>query len=205
MLIDAMKAHWSEIGFVPDNSIGYDIEEEESETVVQLESITNNKDNDKDICLMDGVYCGIKIVGLNAEENLNELYSVLLDLGLPEEKKVSDLLVFGRTVQIKDIQSMVCKNIVSNAHKKQPWSGKKTSVKLVAKLPSSDSDTDCTDSDVSDEENLLNTQVTSSKMVHMLKKPIPGSVFHSLSCHGLKRFVFKVPPLEFQPVRAWCL
>ena len=85
MLIDAMKAHWNEIGFVPDNSIGYDVEEEESETVVQLES-TASIDVEKDMGSMDGVYCGIKIVGFNSEEDLNELYSVLLDLGLPEEK-----------------------------------------------------------------------------------------------------------------------
>ena len=34
MLTDAMKAHWQEIGYTPDKTTGYDVTEEEDETLI---------------------------------------------------------------------------------------------------------------------------------------------------------------------------
>ena len=139
-LSDAMKSHWEEIGFVPDKSVGYDITEEEGETLVQIGKSTH--DEKKDVGSFDGVYCGIKVVGTDFEENLDELHALLTEYGLPQEKNVEDPAQFGRTVQIKDIDSEVCKTIVKNVFNKNLWAGQKKSIKLVTKPLSSDSEDD---------------------------------------------------------------
>ena len=138
MLSDAMKSHWKEIGFEPDQSVGYDVLEEEDDIVVQIGKI--NKKVDRTLGELNGNYCGIKVVGTDHDENLVELHSLLVEYGLPDEKKVQDLLQFGRTVYVKDVESEACKIIVQNIHQDYPWDNRKISVKLVTKPLPSDSE-----------------------------------------------------------------
>ena len=167
LLSDAMRAHWEEIGFIPDKSVGYDSTEEEDDILVQVGKVTPIVE--KDLGTLDGEYCGIKVVGVQNDENLPDLYTTLLELGLPSEKTTDDLSQIGRTVQIKDLNSDICKNIVKNAHDKNPWKGKKTSIKLVTRPLSSDSESDEAD-EVINFENGTGSLVVQDIPVNLCKR-----------------------------------